>query len=137
MNYAIITSGGKQYKTSVGQEILVDKLSNLKGDTITFPEVLLLRSNDTIVVGNPFVSNAEVIGKVIEVIKGEKITISKFKAKVHYRRKMGFRPIYSKVKIESVSMRGKSAKRGVNKSSVKTKKAKTLVKIVKTIDPFD
>lgn len=107
MEYAVISSGGKQYKVSVGQEILVDKLSLEKGKNFVFPYVLLVRNDENILIGNPYVAQAKVAGKVVDEIKGDKITVSKFKAKVRYRRKIGFRPLYTKVRIESILPNGK------------------------------
>lgn len=135
MNYVVIKTGGKQYKTGLGKEILVDKLNTLKGEKCTFPEVLLFRTDDEIVVGNPYVADVRVTGRVVDVIKGEKITISKFKAKVHYRRKMGFRPMYSKVRIESISIGGKAMKSEEKVSASKMKKAKTSVSVKKLLIP--
>src|SRR3972149_5809438 len=109
MKYAIVASGGKQYKVSADQEILVDNLNIDKGKAYVFNQVLLLRDDDNILIGNPYVSGCEIKGKVVDVVKGDKVTISKFKGKVHYRRKMGFRPLYSKVKIESISISKHSA----------------------------
>lgn len=123
MIYAVVKSGGKQYQISIGQELLVDKLKVAKGESYIFPEVLMIRNDETVHIGNPYVSNAKVTGKVLDVMKGEKITISKFKAKVHYRRKMGFRPIYSKVKIEAISMDVKGVKSQDKKTSPKIKRA--------------
>lgn len=111
MKYAIVVSGGKQYKVSEGEEIKIDKLKAIKGDKYPFQQILLIRSDDDIAIGTPYVTKGEVMGKIIGEEKGEKITISKFKAKVHYRRKMGFRPLYTKVKIESISL--KSSARSV------------------------
>lgn len=108
MKYAIVVSGGKQYKVSVGDEILVDKLNTDKGKSFIFPQVLLVRDDDNIVIGSPYISQANVCGRVLDKVKGDKVTISKFKAKVHYRRKMGFRPLYSKVKIESIALKKRS-----------------------------
>lgn len=115
MQYAVIASGGKQYKVSVGEEILVDKLDGEKGKIYSFPQVLLVRDNDDIMLGKPFITQAQVLGKILDEIKGDKITISKFKAKVHYRRRIGFRPLYSKVKIESISL--KAGRKSKNQKS--------------------
>lgn len=106
MNYAIIRSGGKQYKVSEEETILVDKLGRPKGEKVVFPEVLLIRHNDSIFIGDPLVKKAEVIGRVVDELKGKKITVAKFKAKVRYRRKIGFRPHYTKVLIEEIKVGG-------------------------------
>lgn len=118
MNYAIIKSGGKQYKISVGQELLLDKLDTEKGKSHIFTEVLLVRQNDEVVIGSPYVPKAAVLGRVLDTVKGEKVITAKFKAKVHYRRKIGFRAQYSKVKIESIKV-------GDIKSDVSAPKRKT------------
>lgn len=104
MKYAILQSGGKQYKVSEGDEILVDKLDSEKGKLYEFPQVLMVRNDEELLIGTPTVSNATVTGQVSDPVKGKKLYIYKYKAKVHYRRKMGFRPLYTKVKIESISL---------------------------------
>jgi len=111
MKYAVIKSGGKQYKVSEGEEILLDKLPLSKGETYVFPEVLLVRDGEKITVGSPFVTDAKVAGKVLDQVKGDKVTIVKFKAKVHYRRRLGFRPLYTKVVIEKISIGGSATKK--------------------------
>lgn len=100
--YAVIESGGKQYKVSEGDEILVDKLSVAKGKEHIFPNVLMLRNEDNVYLGTPYLAGSEVIGKIVDEIKGKKIAIEKFKAKVHYRRKIGFRAKLSRVIIEKI-----------------------------------
>lgn len=102
MKYAVIATGGKQVKVNEGEEILVDKLVVDNGKAFHFDKVLLIRDADDIILGSPYIVGAQVTAKVLGDVKGEKITIAKFKAKVHYRRKIGFRPLYSKVKIESI-----------------------------------
>lgn len=104
MKYAIIQSGGKQYKVSEGDEILVDKLDSEKGKLYEFPQVLMVRNDEDLFIGTPTISNASVTGQVSDPVKGKKLSIFKYKAKVHYRRKMGFRPLYTKVKIETITL---------------------------------
>ncbi len=100
--YAVIESGSKQYKVSVGDEILVDNLAVIKGKEYIFPHVLMLRDEQDIHLGMPYLQGCRVVGKVADEVKGKKIRIEKFKAKVHYRRKMGFRAKYSKIFIEKI-----------------------------------
>lgn len=116
MKYAVIQTGGKQYKTQEGDKILVDRLKMKPNEHIDFPQVLLVRTDDNIIIGDPIVKEGKVIGKVLEEVKGEKITIAKFKAKVRYRRKTGFRSLLSQVLIEKIST-GK--KETVKKATVK------------------
>lgn len=109
MNYAIIKSGGKQYKVSVGDTIEVDNLSQ-EGDKVTFNEVLLLVNDNDIKIGNPLVPNVKVLGKLTENKKGDKIRVAKFKSKVRYRRVTGFRSMLSVVKIEKIETSTKPSK---------------------------
>lgn len=102
MKYAIIQSSGKQYVAMEGDSLLVDNLNTEKGEEVDFPDVLLVRDEESIIVGNPYIPKALVKGKVLELVKGEKVTTVKFKAKVHYRRKIGFRAQYSKIAIDSI-----------------------------------
>ena len=110
MEYAIIKSGGKQYKVSEGDIIEVDKLSSDKnkqslrsGDLkdVIFENVLLLVSDSDVKIGKPTLS-AKVKGKLLEDFKGEKIRVAKFKSKVRYRRVTGFRAQLSRIKIEKI-----------------------------------
>lgn len=104
MNYAVIKSGGKQYKVTEGEVVEVDRLEVENGAKYTFPEVLLVRNEDQILIGDPYLKEASVVGKILEEVKGDKIHVFKFKSKIRYRRKIGFRPIYTKVGIESISI---------------------------------
>lgn len=110
MQYAVIKTGGKQHKVSEGEEILVDKLCVKEGSQIDFPEVLLVRRDNEVAIGDPLVKEGKVTGKVIGIVKGKKIRVSKFKAKVRYRRTIGFRPLYTKVLIEKIIL-GKEEKK--------------------------
>ena len=111
MKYAIIKTGGKQYKVEEKAEILVDKLEQEKGKEFEFKEVLLYRTDDEIIIGQPFIDKVKVKAVLIEHLKGKKITVSKFKAKVRYRRKIGFRPLLSRVKIKEISKIQKKKKK--------------------------
>ncbi len=101
MKYAVIKTGGKQYKVSEGDVIEVDRL-NVKEGPLNFEEVLLLVSDENVEIGKPFISNAKVSAKLLEQKKGEKIRVAKFKSKVRYRRVTGFRAQLSKVVIEKI-----------------------------------
>lgn len=107
MQYAVVESCGKQFKVNVGQELLIDRQKVAVGKPFAFDRVLLIRDGGEIILGTPYVNNAQVLGKVISELKGDKVTTSKFKAKVNYRRKIGFRHSYSKILIESISLKGK------------------------------
>lgn len=101
MKYAVIKTGGKQYRVSEGDIIEVDKLE-VKEDLVFFDNVLLLVSDDSVQIGKPFILDAKVKGKLLEQKKGEKIRVAKFKSKVRYRRVAGFRAMLSKVQIDKI-----------------------------------
>lgn len=103
MKYAVIESGGKQHKVMEGDRILVDNLKQEIDKKVTFSKVLLLRDSDNVIIGQPYIEKTQVDGKIINLVKGKKIRVSKFKAKVHYRRSTGFRSHYSEVLIEKIT----------------------------------
>ncbi len=122
MNYAVIKTGGKQYKVSEGDVIEIERLNSEKDDKVIFDKVLLLVSDDKIKIGKPFIEGEKVEGKLLENLKGDKIRVSKFKAKVRYRKTIGFRASVSKVRIEKlpyekVKIAVKSKEKPVNKKS--------------------
>ena len=101
--YAIIKTGGKQYKVQEGDIIYVEKLGLEADETVQFTEVLAVSDGKKLTVGKPFVKNYVVNGKVVKNGKGKKITVIKFKAKKNYRRTQGHRQPYTKVQIEKIS----------------------------------
>jgi len=100
--YAVIETGGKQYKVQQGDTLYVEKLDANEGDVVKFDKVLLVNKEDGLVVGTPFVSGAVVTAKVEKQGKGKKIIVFKYKPKKNYRRKQGHRQPYTKVTIESI-----------------------------------
>ncbi|MBQ9441940.1 MAG: 50S ribosomal protein L21 [Selenomonadaceae bacterium] len=100
--YAIIKTGGKQYKVSEGDEIIVEKLEVAEGDEVTFDEVLSVVDGENVKIGQPKVEGAKVSAKVVKNGKGPKIRIFKYKHKTNYRRRQGHRQPFTKVKIEKI-----------------------------------
>jgi len=98
--YAIIATGGKQYRVSEGDIIYVEKLDNQVDDSVTFPVLML--GGDTIKAGNPLVEGAEVTGKVLKQGRGQKIIVYKYKSKKNYRRKQGHRQPFTQVEITGI-----------------------------------
>ena len=99
MKYAVIQIKGHQYKVTEGQEILVDKLDSKTPEA----QVLLVVKDDKVFFGKPVVKGAKVSLKIVkEEEKGEKIRILKYKAKSRYRRRMGFRPVYTRLLVEKI-----------------------------------
>lgn len=101
--YAIIETGGKQYKVEAGQEIFIEKL-DVEADTdYTFDKVVLVGSDDGVKVGAPYVEGATVSAKVIKNGKAKKIVVFTYKSKKNEKRKMGHRQPYTKVAISAIN----------------------------------
>lgn len=101
--YAIIETGGKQYKVEEGSVLYIEKLPAAEGETVTFDKVLLVNKDGKTVAGAPTVAGATVTGKVEKHGKGQKIIVFKYKPKKNYRRKQGHRQPYTKVLIEKIN----------------------------------
>ena len=99
--YAIIATGGKQYKVSEGDIIKVEKLNAEAGETVTFDQVIAV-SDDTLKVGAD-VANATVAATVMEQGKGKKVIVYKYKRKTGYHKKNGHRQAYTQVKIDKIN----------------------------------
>lgn len=103
MKYAVVSYSGRQYKVSEGAEVLFDKLDEKSGSKIELSDVLLVSEDGKAKIGTPHVSGAVVSAQVVGQEKGEKIEVVKFKAKARYRRHTGFRPQYTRVRIERIT----------------------------------
>jgi len=99
--YAVIVSGGKQYRVTKGDIIYVEKIDQEPDSAVSF-DVLMVGSDEGVKIGNPTVADAKVEGKVLGQVKGEKIIIYKYKSKKNYHRKAGHRQNYTKVEITAV-----------------------------------
>ena len=100
--YAVIKTGGKQYKVNEGDVIYVEKLDVAEGSEVNF-DVVAGQDDQQFYVGNPLVSSAVVTGKVMKNGKAKKITVFTYKPKKGSKRKLGHRQLYSKVQIEKIS----------------------------------
>ena len=101
--YAIICTGGKQYKVSEGDVIFIEKLEAAEGDAVTFDKVLVVADGENVKVGAPAVEGATVTAKVEKQGKAKKIYVFKMKRKKNYRRKKGHRQPYTKVEITKIN----------------------------------
>jgi large subunit ribosomal protein L21 len=124
MTQAVVKIGKSQYLVNPGMEIDIDRQSNLKG-TVAFEEVYLVIDEKSVQVGQPLVSGVSVKAKVLGEKKGEKIRVSKFKAKSRYRKTTGFRPVYTKILIEEISKKTEVVPGVEVKKAKKVTKAKT------------
>jgi len=102
--YAIIKTGGKQYRVSEGDVISVEKLNVASGEKIVFDEILIVENDGELQIGAPVVSGATVEGTVVQQGKEKKIVVFKYKPKKDYRKKQGHRQPFTRVKIEKISL---------------------------------
>jgi large subunit ribosomal protein L21 len=100
--YAVIRTGGKQYRVSEGQLLRVEKLSGSAGDKVTFSEVLLV-GGDAPKIGRPLVQGATVAAEITAQDRGKKIVVFKFRRRKNYRRKNGHRQPYTELKITGIT----------------------------------
>ncbi len=105
--YAVVTTGGKQYRVEAGSELIVERLAAEPGASITFDRVLLVGDGEAVTVGAPTVDGASVSGTVLGEELGPKLIIFKFKQKVKYRRTAGHRQHLTRVRIDEISAGGK------------------------------
>lgn len=100
--YAIIETGGKQYRVTEGDVLTVEKIEANEGETVEFARVLTVVKDGSVVLGKPVVEGAKVTAKVMAQGKGKKILVFKYKAKSNYRRRQGHRQPFTKVVIEKI-----------------------------------
>lgn len=101
--YAVIVTGGKQYKVSEGDTLFIEKLEVEEGATVTFDQVLMAGEGDDVKVGVPTVDGATVEAKVVKNGKAKKIYVFKMKRKKNYRRKKGHRQPFTKIEITKIN----------------------------------
>ncbi len=100
--YAIIKTGGKQYKVSVGDEVFIEKIDGEATDKVTFDQVLALSDDAGFKAGTPLVEGARVEAEIVKQGKHKKIIVFKYKPKKGYKRKQGHRQPYTRVRIENI-----------------------------------
>ena len=100
--YAVIKTGGKQYRVSEGDQIRVEKLPGAVGDELDFAEVLMV-GGEKVAIGTPFVDGAKVLTKIVSQGRGKKIIVFKIRRRKGYRRKAGHRQAYTELKVTSIS----------------------------------
>ena len=100
--YAVVRTGGKQYRVEPNQTVHVEKLPVAQGQQVELTEVLMVGDGDAVIIGQPIISGAKVIAEVLEQGRDDKITVFKYKAKVHYRRQRGHRQPYTRLVIREI-----------------------------------
>ncbi len=119
--YAIIQTGGKQYRVSEGDSVRIEKIAGEPGEKVHFEEVLFVGDADA-PAGSPTVAGAQVTATVVEHGRGDKILVSKFKKRKMYRRKNGHRQSYTEVRIDEVQLGGTAKKRTAEKAAKPSRK---------------
>jgi large subunit ribosomal protein L21 len=105
MKYAIVEDGGKQYKAVEGQTIEVDHFESEIGEQLDLERILLIVDEENIQIGTPLVEGAKVQATVVSQVKGPKVVVFKYKPKKRYRVKTGHRQKYTRLQIDSISMK--------------------------------
>ena len=105
--YAVIETGGKQHKVEKGMILSVDLLKDDVGKKITFDNVLLYVDGDKVEVGQPYLSNVKVTAEVKDTVKGEKISILRFRRRKHSLRKIGHRSKFTQIEIKNIKLESK------------------------------
>ncbi|MGD9330586.1 MAG: 50S ribosomal protein L21 [Desulfobacterales bacterium] len=102
--YAVVKSGGKQYKVQEGETLRVEKLPGDVGAEIAFDDVLMVADGDDVQIGTPRLDNVAVKGTVVEQGRAHKIVVFKYKRRKRYRRKQGHRQQYTAIKVDSITI---------------------------------
>lgn len=100
--YAVVATGGKQYKVQEGEVLRVEKLAGDVGSHVSFDQVLMFSDGENVKIGQPIVEGAQVKGHIVEQGKNKKIVVFKYKRRKRYRRKHGHRQPYTAVKIDAI-----------------------------------
>jgi large subunit ribosomal protein L21 len=119
--YAIVETGGKQYKVTNGQTVDVEHLDVAEGSTVELDRVLFIADGDIVTVGKPFIEGARVLATAKQNGKGEKVIVFKYKPKVRYRRKLGHRQLFTRLSIDQVLAPGMEEAKPVRKTRRKKK----------------
>ena len=117
-DYAIVKTGGKQYRVRPGDTLEVEKLEGAVGDKVTIGEVLLTSLDGKVAVGTPTVPNATIVAEISGQGKGEKLIVFKFKAKTRYRRKRGHRQQLTTLLVKSIETAAPPARRTRSRKKV-------------------
>ena len=101
--YAVVETGGKQYKVEVGQTIDIELLPAEVGDTVELDRVLMLADGEAVKIGQPVLEGVKVVATVVDQAKAKKVIVFKYRAKQRYRRKVGHRQHYMRLRIDQIN----------------------------------
>ncbi len=122
--YAIVETGGKQYRVSQGQTVDVDNMNVIEGDAIELNKVLLVGDDNNTTIGTPTVEGAKIIATSKGTVRGDKIIVFKFKSKVRYRKKTGHHQLFTRLAIDKIEAPGFVQEEPVKKISPSDKEEK-------------
>lgn len=102
--YAVVNTGGKQYKVQKGETLRIEKIPGEVGSQVTFDKVLMVADGDNVRLGQPLLEKASVLASIVEQDKAKKIIVFKYKRRKRYRRKQGHRQPYTAIRIDGIDM---------------------------------
>jgi large subunit ribosomal protein L21 len=117
--YAVIKTGGKQYKVAAGDKLKVEKLTGEVGSKVVLDKVLMLADGEAVTIGSPLVAGAQVNATVVAHGRGDKVMIFKMRRRKHYRKTQGHRQSYTELLIEDVNGKGAAEKPAAKKAAAK------------------
>jgi large subunit ribosomal protein L21 len=123
--YAVVNSGGKQYKVQQGQILRVEKISGDVGNPVTFDRVLMFSDGENISIGQPALEDVAVEGHIVEQGKAKKIIVFKYKRRKRYRRTRGHRQVFTAVLIDSIKPKAKKSSETKDEPEAQAKKPET------------
>jgi large subunit ribosomal protein L21 len=102
--YAVVKTGGKEYRISQGDLIRVEKMEGKVGDQVTMKDILMVSHEGQVQVGNPLLANAVITGEIVQQVKGKKVLTYKMKRRKNYRRTKGHRQTYTYIRVNDISL---------------------------------
>ncbi len=123
--YAVVNSGGKQYKVQQGQVLRIEKIPGDVGNPVTFDRVLMFSDGENVSIGQPSLEDIAVEGHIVEQGKAKKIIVFKYKRRKRYRRKAGHRQEFTAVQIDSITSKVKKATKAKKEPKAEVKKPET------------
>jgi large subunit ribosomal protein L21 len=102
--YAVVKTGGKEFRIARGDLIRVEKLEGKVGDQVTMKDILMISHEDQVQVGNPLLANAVITGEIVQQVKGKKVLTYKMKRRKNYRRTKGHRQTYTYIRVNDISL---------------------------------
>ena len=101
--YAVVATGGKQYRVEEGDVVRIEKIPGEIGEPVSFDRVLMISDGDNVTIGQPVVENAAVDGRIVEQDRAKKVLVFKYKRRKRFRRKQGHRQYYTAVRITGIN----------------------------------